>query len=237
MKHILIIGAQHGNEPLGEALYAYIKQNRTNLLPYITFKIGNPRAKKAGVRYIESDLNRSYTGGVKTYEQRRARRMLTYIKSHAFDLVIDAHTTTCQEPPCFIAHTLNGEVGRFMAACSIMNVVHMHPRITKTSLIGVCPQAVSIEVNKEQVQERLLRVLAGAIEVYIRGDAPYSHKTIYEIADFILKSDMSEQQASKLQNFQKSPYGYYPVLTGENSYKQLTDYLGFKAYKVYKTKV
>jgi aspartoacylase len=235
--NILIIGAQHGNEPLGEGLINYIKQHRPDLLPHCTYRTGNPRAKRAGVRYIESDLNRSFTGGNKTYEERRAARLLAYIRKNNFNLVIDAHTTTCAEPPCFIAHTLNGEAGRFMAASSIKKTVHMHPDIAKTSLIGVCSRAVSIEVNIDEVKEPLLHDLAQAIDNYIHGRAPYSQKTIYQIAGFILKSEISEQASGSLRNFQKSPYGYYPVLTGENSYKKLTNYLGFKAYKVYKTKV
>ena len=237
MKRILIIGAQHGNEPLGETLFGYIKKYHRNLLPFVTYRTGNPRAKKANVRYIETDLNRSYTGSGNTYEERRAKRLLAYIQKEKFDLVIDAHTTTCDEPPCFIAHTLDGNAGKFMAACNITAIVHMHPDIAKTSLIGVCPQAVSIEVNKHDVAEPLLKQLTQGVIDYCNDTTPYTHKSIYEIAGFILKDEMSESESDKLQNFKKSPYGYYPILTGENSYKQLTNYLGFKAYRVYKTKV
>lgn len=237
MKKILIVGAQHGNEPLGEALYAYIVQSKPDLAQSITYITGNPRAIKANVRYIESDLNRSYSGGTTTYEERRAKRLLAYITKQNFDLVIDAHTTTCSEPPCFIAHTLGGEAGKFMAASNITKVVHMHPDIAKTALIGVCPQAVSIEVNINEVTEPLLRDVAQAIDNYVRKRSPFSQKTMYKIDGFILKNELTEQEADELQNFQKSTYGYYPILTGENSYKKLTNYLGFKAYKVYKTKV
>lgn len=235
--NILIIGAQHGNEPLGKALMDYIKRHRPNLLPHLTYRTGNPRAKRAGVRYIESDLNRSFTGGNTTYEERRAAKLLAYIRKNNFDLVIDAHTTTCSEPPCFIVSTMAGSVALFMRASSISRVVHMHPDIAKTSLIGVCPQAVSVEVNVGEVQPPLLESLARDIENYIQKNGPYSSKTIYEIAGFILKTEITEEEANHLKNFHKSQHGYYPVLTGENSYKKLTNYLGFKAYKVYKTKV
>ena len=237
MKKILIVGAQHGNEPLGEALYAHIVQNRPDLAQNIAYVTGNPRAKKANVRYIESDLNRSYTGGNTTYEERRAKRLLASITKQNFDLVIDAHTTTCAEPPCFIAHALDGEAGKFMAACNITKVVHMHPEIAKSSLIGVCSQAVSVEVTIDEVKKPLLHELTLAIDNYVRGRSPFLQKTMYEIDGFILKNELTEQEANELQNFKKSSYGYYPILTGENSYKKLTNYLGFKAYKVYKTKV
>lgn len=234
MKKILIIGSQHGNELLGEALYKYIQSYRRNLLPNVTYKVGNPRAKKANVRYIESDLNRSYTTSRTTYEERRADRIQAYIKKHNFDLVIDAHTTTCDQPPCFIVKSLHSD---YLGACFIEKVVIMHPDIVKPSLIGVCHQAVSIEVNKNAVTDQLLDALCDSLDAYCNGKTPYRNKTVYEIDDYITKSEISEKVAAKLTNFHKTTYGYYPVLVGENSYKKQTNYLGFKAYKVYKTKV
>ena len=68
--NILLLGSPHGNEILGDVLYAYIQKHRRDLLPRVTFLIGNIKAKKAGVRYIESDLNRSYNNRRSTYEER-----------------------------------------------------------------------------------------------------------------------------------------------------------------------
>ena len=237
MKKILILGSQNGNELLGEALYEYIRTNRQELLPHISYLVGNIQAKRQGVRYVEADLNRSYTGKKTTYEERRAGSILAYIKKHAFELVLDMHTTTCEQPPCFIAHSLEGSAARFLRASSIEKVVHMNHDIVKTSLIGVCPQAVSIEVNKDSLDDRLLADLCDDLQRYVEGSAAHAEKHVYEVDDLLKKTELSEKGAGELRNFQKSPYGFYPVLVGENSYKKQTAYLGFKAYARVRSRV
>jgi succinylglutamate desuccinylase len=237
MKKILILGSQHGNELLGEALYEYICSNRRELLPYVSYVVGNNKAKKHGVRYIESDLNRSYNGLRTTYEERRATRILAYIKQNGFDLVLDMHTTTCDQPPCFIASSLEGETALFLRASSIERVVHMNHGIVRTSLIGVCPQALSIEVNRHSLDASLMSSLCHDLQRYIDGSDEHAEKLVYEIGDLLKKTELSEEEAGKLRNFQKSQYGFYPVLVGENSYKKQTAYLGFKAYAEVRSRV
>lgn len=237
MKKILLLGSQHGNELLGDMLYSYIRSHRQNLLLSVTYRAGNLRAKKAGVRYIESDLNRSYNGKGTTYEERRASRIVKYIDANRFDLVLDLHTTTCEQPPCFIAHTLDGDVGRFLRASSIEKIVHMKHGIVSTSLIGVCPQAVSIEVNKHCLTAALMDELCDDIQRYIDRSDEHSEKLIYEISELLKKTELTEKQVASLRNFQKSSHGFYPVLVGENSYKKQTTYLGFKAHARVRSRV
>jgi succinylglutamate desuccinylase len=237
MNKILLLGSQHGNELLGEHLYDYITTRRPDLLSVVTFKKGNLRAYRQNVRYIESDLNRSYTGGKTTYEERRANAILKYIKAQAFDLVLDLHTTTCDQPPCLIIAGITKDNRQFIRASSIEKIVHMNHKIVETSLIGVYPKSVSIEVNKTQLGPELMEQLVSDIERYIRIVSYDKPKTIYEIGGLIDKDEITAEQAEKLQNFEMSPFGFYPVLVGENSYKKYTKYLGFKAYKTYQSKV
>ena len=229
MKKILLLGSQHGNELLGDALYSYVKSHRRNLLPYITYKTGNLRAKKQGVRYIQSDLNRSYNGDHSTYEERRAARILKYIDDNKFDLVLDLHTTTCEQPPCLIIPDVTGILQPFLRASSVTRIVLMKHDIVKTSLIGVCPQAVSIEINKHQLSEGQMAELCDDLERYLKGDVHTAEKELYEIDGPLKKAEISERDALELRNFTLSKFGFYPVLVGENSYKAQTDYLGFKS--------
>ena len=60
MKKILIIGSIHGNEVLGEKLYAFILKNYSELAKNVAFKIGNLKAHKLNIRYIDADMNRSF---------------------------------------------------------------------------------------------------------------------------------------------------------------------------------
>lgn len=233
MKKILLLGSQHGDELLGDALYSHIKTSRQELLPFVEFVIGNLRAKKAGVRYIESDLNRSYTGGRKTYEERRAAYLRQYIKEKEFGLVLDLHTTTCIQPPCLIAPGIHEAIAPFLRASSIDKVVLMRHSIVSTSLIGVCKEAISIEVNKNELGAELVDSLCDDIARYLNQTKTPGKKTIYEINELLAKDVIDVGLLPDLRNFQKCKLGFYPVLVGENSYKKHTNYLGFKAHKVY----
>jgi succinylglutamate desuccinylase len=235
MKKILLLGSQHGNELLGDALYAHIRTHRRDLLPFVTFKIGNPRAKKLRVRFIESDLNRSYAGTGKTYEERRAKRLLRFIKQGNFDLVLDLHTTTVDQPPCLIVPRLNGQILPFLQACSIKRLVHMRHEFNVTALTGACPVAVAVEVNHQSLNEALMTRLCDDITRYLKSMPLPLERTVFEVNDLLAKNEMSEEEAVKLRNFERCKHGFAPVLVGENSYKKHTAYLGFKAYKVYQT--
>jgi succinylglutamate desuccinylase len=237
MKKILLLGSQHGNEILGDALYAYIKSHRKNLLPNVTYKTGNLRAKKAGVRYVESDLNRSYNGGRSTYEERRAARILQYIHDNGFDLVLDLHTTTCEQPPCFIIPDVTDTLLPLLRASSITHIVLMKHGIVRTSLIGVCPQAVSIEINKHQLGDAQMAALCDDLERYLKKKAHGAEKELYDISAPLKKTEISELDAAALKNFTLSKFGFYPVLVGENSYKAQTDYLGFKSEVMRRSRV
>jgi aspartoacylase len=237
MKKILLLGSQHGNELLGEALFSYITDKRPELLSSVSYLVGNLKAKKENVRYIDSDMNRSYNGKRSGYEERRAERIRRYIKKESFDLVLDLHTTTCEQPPCLIVASINEQITPFLRASSMMKVVHMDHPIVETSLIGVCSQALSIEVNKDTLDDELMERLCDDLTHYIDGTALSADKTIYQIDSLLAKTELSEEKSKTLRNFQKSEYGFYPVLVGENSYKKQTTYLGFKAYKVYQSKV
>lgn len=231
MKQILLLGSQHGNETLGDELYARLQTNHSDLLPHVVFRIANPKAHDLGERYIESDMNRSYGLDQSTYESKQAELIETYIGAHHFDLVLDLHTTACSQPPCFIAYQLDGPVGRFISLSSIDRIVHMKHTIVEHSLIGRCRVAVSVEISESDVTPVILDELCDAIRRFVMDDESTSVKKLYVVQSLLAKSEMTENDAAKLQNFELCDQGFVPVLVGENSYKKNTNYLGFKASK------
>jgi len=234
---ILLLASQHGNELLGDALYAHLQDHYSHLLPSITFKIGNPKAYEEGVRYIESDMNRSYDSSLSTYEANLAKAMEEYIKKEKFDLVLDLHTTICDQPPCIIVGGIYPENRSFLQASSIDKIVCIQDDIIHTTLVGKCPQAIAIEVSNDDITTELLDTMSRDIETYINDTQVPNEKTIYTVESLLLKSDVPVEEASQLINFKMMPSGYIPILTGENSYKKNTHYLGFKATKAVKSTV
>lgn len=226
---ILLLGSQHGNELLGEKLYAYINKYHADLLPYISYKVGNPEAHQKGIRYIESDMNRSYNGSLETHEARQARHVQQFIKDGAFDLVLDLHTTVCAQPPCFIIHEINETIRPFIRASHIERVVRLTDPIVATSLIGNDPKAIAIEVANTQLTPMLFEALCKDIKQYVKGGTKPAQKKFYEVPSLLLKSEVSDELLSSLVNFEKTKDGYIPILVGKNSYRKTTHYLGFKA--------
>ena len=231
MKKILLIGSQHGDELLGEKLIEYIQTKRPEMLKYISYKIGNPKAHNLNVRCIESDMNRSYNGGDSTYEEKQAYRIMKYIHKEKFDLVLDLHTTTCNEPPCLIVAKLNKTVNEFSNVSSISNTLIMTSDLAKRGLIGNCKQSIAIEVFKDSVDDKLLNDICGDIERFA------SIKKIYQIDGTLNKSEITKNEAMSLVNFEKSKFGFVPIMVGESSYQQTNDFYGFKAHEISNNKV
>lgn len=228
MKRVLIVASQHGNELLGEQVYAHMTAYYPELLSMVDYVLANPRARAANVRYVESDMNRSYAPGAVGYEAERATALRQQILDGRYDMVLDMHTTTVNQPPCIITPGVDGEYTALIRALPMRRVVVMRHEFVERSLIGSVPRAISIEISNAQV-EKALDDICQAIATFGRGDAAPRRRRVYKVDALLKKVDVSEAAAEQLVNFRRMPEGYYPVLAGENSYKQQTDYLGFRA--------
>jgi len=234
--NILLLGSQHGTELLGDMLYAYIQKHAVDLLPHITFMIGNPKAHAAGVRFIESDMNRSYDGTLATYESSRAEYIKHYIENEKFDVVLDLHSTTSKQDPCLIVKDIYDENRNMIKSLSIDKVIIMKHPVVDTSLIGVFRHSIVIEIYNDDIVDSLLQTLCNDLRRFIGGDFSQPvEKKGYVINNTILQSSVTREEATAFVNFEMSDQGYIPILTGapkgENSYEKDTDYLGFKADK------
>ena len=108
--HLVILAAQHGDEPAGVAGAA-----ATTLLclppdsPWacVSFVIGNPRALEKSVRFIDANLNRCFDREVlgkaddfdAPFEHRRARELAPLLETAT--AVLDLHTTSAEKTPPF----------------------------------------------------------------------------------------------------------------------------------------
>lgn len=236
MKKILLLGSQHGNEPLGDVLKSYILTHAVDLLPYVTFKTANLKAKRLGIRYVESDMNRSYDVNLNTYESRRAVMISQHIHDSEYDLVLDLHTTNCIQPPCILVRSVVSSNANFLRATHISKIIEMRHSIAETSLIGKHSNVVSVEISNHDLHdEAIIGSLADDIRRYVQGRIFDDTKQLYKVNELLLKADADP--SIPLVNFEMSAQGYIPILTGENSYKKNTDYLGFRTDKVVKYRV
>ena len=241
MKNILIVCNQHGNELLGDQLKDYLQKNNSPILKRLTFYNANPLAKNKKVRFIDTDMNRAYTNlnnANLNHEQKMAKKLSAKVKS--YKLVIDLHTTVCNQPSAFIvsqANLLNNNVLALIKSSPINNVVVMKDGIAKSSLLNVTPQVVCVEIYKPNAFKELA-TLEASLSNFLNNINNHNLKNFYYMSHFINKTPKNINQ--KFVNLQLNKGGFYPFLTGSaNSYR--TDgsykYLGFKSYSKLKIRI
>ena len=225
--NILIIGATHGNELLGPKLYERLLRKRSPLLEHLDFIIGNPRAYAQRVRYIESDLNRSYGQGNTTYEERRANEIQQYINDTRPDLVVDMHTTTTVQPNIVIVgNTTNHQVKTFLRACHLHQILKVQPMHDSASITD---NLIAYEVPNRNISPALLDEIESDLMRFVAGETHDGSRLLYEMTEKIYQKDVTPAQFKTFVNFEMHPLGYIPIMTGNNSYKRQTDYYGFKS--------
>lgn len=181
-------------------------------------------------RYIDEDLNRSYGSQGDSHEATRTAEIRRYVEFMKPDLIIDMHTTTCDQPNCLITNNLDGDTKqRFLRACHIDNVLQIQPLGDVTTLGD---NVIAYEVPNRSITPSLLDAIIGDLERFISDDHSYANKKLFVMSDKIYKKDVTPEVAATFVNFQPNLIGFVPIMTGNNSYKRQTDYLGFKSDEV-----
>ncbi len=140
---ILVIGAMHGNEPLGVNLTSLLKRRPVR---NINTLVANPRALRKNIRFVKQDLNRFFPGNTNTqeYEIRRAAEILVECKK--YDIVFDFHNTYCPSNDCtFVgsrAHKKLFNVAKYIGLPRV--IVADYDCINKYA-----PNCISVEVSMD----------------------------------------------------------------------------------------
>jgi hypothetical protein len=223
---ILIIGAQHGDERLGPQLYRFLKKDPRRYAS-VDYLCGNPKAYRQGVRFIESDLNRSFVPNPKTYEQKRAQKILTIIAAGKYDYVLDIHTAREEVGRLFIATRLDDTMERIIAASRIERVAIMPPKIANCSLIGNVPNAISVEYERQLAGKRqTLRELKELIDNLLYSQTARPREIFYVEGAIPLTSEVNK----RAKNFELCEEKFYPVIFGPGN-TAYTEHKGFAARK------
>jgi succinylglutamate desuccinylase len=96
-KHLVVVGATHGSEPIGVvAAQEFFKHLQTIQLKSgkVTFVIGNPEAFREDIRFIDLNMNRAFEDNLdlKLYEHQRVAEFREFFKSEKIDLLLDLHS-------------------------------------------------------------------------------------------------------------------------------------------------
>lgn len=253
---LLINICTHGNEVLGLYVMELLKKH-TYTNGSITFNIGNPLALEKKVRFIESDLNRSFPGSpTGTYEEKIAYRLMSYVPN--FDYVIDIHSTVSGIKNCLIIEDDSEEVQKMISVCTHAETV-LHMTATKdSSFFASCRLSNKIipalafeygDNGEEAVRKtyedilailHLIGVLKNNFDNNIHATAPKQfecYKMFFKKETDVLSSSIKNYELvlkGGVVGFSEggdpifAPEDFYPVLFGETNYKTLFGFMGRK---------
>ena len=148
---LLVIGGIHGNEPAGvlaaERVLPSLKELRAEIHGEIVFFRGNTRALERGVRFVDVDFNRQWTGGIlsenrshrsRTSEGQEQRELFMHLReaikrARGEVYLLDLHTTSAEgEPFATVGDTLRNR--RFALMFPVMIVLGLEEQIEGTLL-------------------------------------------------------------------------------------------------------
>ncbi len=245
---ILLTILTHGDEKIGLRVAQELRKlgvDKTTL----TICIANPKAFKAGKRFIDADLNRSFPGKKNgNYEEKIAYQLSPRIK--AADIVIDIHSTRSLLKDAIIVSKLDKQTQKYIRVIGPRCVLYF--KATKDRvLIAKAKVGLAFEYGRDNESRtlkkivsditRLLRYLGlvdGRIPTkkvattYFEVVAPvvkpqgYSLLTSVKNYKFVRKG---ERIAKKNNRFLVSRHDFFPILFGNNTYPE---YFGYRAKKI-----
>lgn len=245
--NILVIGCIHGDELIGQRVINELRRLIISRGTLVTV-IANMRSIKAGKRFIDKDLNRSFPGNKKgKHEERLAYALFPLIKRA--DIVLDIHSTTTDTTSAVILTKVNKSIKQLLSIFNPKRVVVMENKFGKTALSRYCKVGISFEYGKdksEKAYKEILKDIRFILLGYgmIEGNKMVSkitHKTEYfqVVGELARPNGLKLEQAIK--NFslvqcgeiiaqkgdciQKATRNFYPFLFGEKAYKEIWGFM------------
>lgn len=250
-KNILVIGCVHGDELIGQKVISELRKLTISRGTLVTV-IANTRAIKAGKRFMDQDLNRSFPGKPNgNHEERLAHSLLPLIKKA--DIVLDIHSTTTDTTLAIILTKVNQSIRRLLYSFSPKRVVMMEKKVGKAALTRYCKAGISFEYGKDKSEKAYKETLAdiikiiegyGMIEKKKKRISKIVRKTEYfqvlgiiaRSADFKLEKTINNFSLVKRgkiisrngECIQRAPRNFYPVLFGEKAYEEIWGFMSKK---------
>jgi succinylglutamate desuccinylase len=246
---ILLNILTHGDERIGIKVAREVK--KLNIQKGTLFvQLANEKAYKMKRRFVDQDLNRSFPGKKKgNYEERRARVLLTSIKSA--DLVIDIHSTKSELKDSIIVTKLDQKTLQYVQVIRPRHVLVM--KITsRRALVSQAKVGLAFEYGKDndsQVLRNILRDIKRLFSYIGILDVPIQKSqqaTKYFSVFAVVKKPKKYILLPKIKNFRRvqsgeayatngqerllADWSFYPILFGNSNYETI---FGFAAKRIY----
>lgn len=239
---ITVVGSVHGDEPAGKnAILNFLEKDLKYNRP-VKFIIANEKALEKEVRFLDTDLNRSFPGDSESenHEERLASELLKEIENTK---VLDLHTTRSYPEPFATFTHLNDETTSILKASGVNYATHfpeesgtLHEQTTGIVIETGLQGTDQARKNAEKIIENFLASmdvieaerpqLEDSLEIFryfetVEGDWEF-------LADNFKLVKKGEVYAQKEGEVLEASENFYPVLMSTDGYDGM---LGFKARK------
>lgn len=241
---VAVVGGVHGDEIGGIRAVRRLREAPLEFERGVAFVLANPAAIDAGVRYIDSDMNRVFPGDPDgDREQRLAARLCELIS----DLTtLSLHGTRSRPTPFALIHRSQPREFDLAARLPVPYVVD-HWGVNEET-ITICGITVEIEVGMGDPEraadaaERQARAFLERVDA-LPGDPPDSNPEFFHMAEPVPKPPGTSYEVY-VENFEYVPAGtayasvdgrdliaekpFYPILMSANGYPDIFGYRGEK---------
>ncbi len=137
-KNVLISGATHGNEPVGmrfaKFLYSTISKGKLSFEgDTLYLMLGNPKAARKDKRYIDYDLNRSFSkerisANPEVCEFSRAKEIMNFFSDKKIDYFIDLHSVSVGDTKLYVINAKDKDLLENIKEYSSMELFFLYHR-------------------------------------------------------------------------------------------------------------
>lgn len=178
---IALVCCVHGNERYGLEVFSYFHDHLPEY-PGLKIILAHEKALSANVRFIETDLNRSFPGKVDgSLEEQLATEILREIAD--IPLILDVHTTTSDIALVPFVTALIPATQRAIRFINSQEVILVPPPLGAHSLIGNSIAGVSLEYgNAFASRPETLRETLHLVETLLSSNIlPPQERTVFTI--------------------------------------------------------
>ena len=245
---VAVVGGIHGDEPCGVRAIERLLDTDPAVSRPVKFIIANEEALEAGVRYVDTDLNRAFPGNPdsEAHEDRLAAELTAELRGCT---TLAMHSTQSYSNPFAIVHEAVGRPAELASMLSVDAVVETGP-FDEGRLFQAVSPLVEVECGYQGSQQaadnayRLVCEFLGATGVLTaEPKPPRRDHPVFRLHDVVPKA-AAERYEVFVSNFERVEAGdtfavadgeeyvadepFYPVLLSANGYE---DVFGYAAQK------
>ncbi len=224
-RKIYVIGAQHGDERFGLKVLGHLQRLSDHNL---SLRVGHPEAVAKGVRFLETDMNRSYGfANAQTIEQQLANSIEADIRSFSPEVIVDLHTSRSNVDKVGIIAENSEYLARIAELLGMTDVVVMNESLLKGSLLDTFrSNSISLEFGKNNRSDKLAKDTADKLRNLQSVDLLARRKISIPVYQVVGEIEKNYKGLDGIQNlkFDKELDGY-PFLAGPDTYETIGGFL------------